>query len=60
MLGGERKLLSLIEADGVDVVVISARRFDDIRLKRVERACTAKGVKLMRFHLHLEALGSTA
>jgi UDP-GlcNAc:undecaprenyl-phosphate GlcNAc-1-phosphate transferase len=60
VLGGERALLNLIDAGGVDVVVISARRFDDIRLKRVERACRTKGVKLMRFHFHLESLGSTA
>ena len=60
VVGGERALLSLLEADGVDVVVISARRFDDIRLKRVERACKAKGVKLLRFHFHLESLVSSA
>jgi FlaA1/EpsC-like NDP-sugar epimerase len=60
VIGGERALLSLIEDEGVDVVVISARRFDDLRLKRVERACKAKDVRLMRFHFHLEALVSSA
>ncbi len=60
VIGGERALLSLIEDEGVDVVVISSRRFDDLRLKRVERACKAKDVRLMRFHFHLEALVSSA
>jgi UDP-GlcNAc:undecaprenyl-phosphate GlcNAc-1-phosphate transferase len=60
VLGGEKALLSLIQDEAVDVVVISARRFDDLRLHRVERACKAKNVRLMRFHFQLEALGSSA
>jgi FlaA1/EpsC-like NDP-sugar epimerase len=60
VLGGEKALISLIEAGAVDVVVISARRFDDLRLRRIERACKNKSVRLMRFHFQLEALGSSA
>ena len=56
VLGGERALLDLIEENSVDVVVVSARRFDDVRLKRVERACRRKKVNLMRFTFHLEPL----
>ena len=54
VLGGERALLDLIEENSVDVVVVSARRFDDVRLKRVERACRGKNVNLLRFTFHLE------
>ena len=60
VLGGEKVLMSLINEEAVDLVVISARRFDDIRLRRVERACKAQGIRLMRFHFQLEVLGSSA
>jgi UDP-GlcNAc:undecaprenyl-phosphate GlcNAc-1-phosphate transferase len=58
VLGGERTLRNLIDQSKVDVVVIGARNIALDRFRRIEEACRARGVRLLRFTLHLETLVS--
>ena len=56
VLGGERKLLELIDAGAIDVVVIGSRSVDPERIARVERACRAGAAGLLRVSVRLETL----
>jgi len=58
VLGGERKLLELIEKGGVDVVVVSARSMDAERFARIHEACERARITLQRLSLQIETLVS--
>ena len=60
VLGGERKLLELIESGAVDVVVIGARSLRAERLARIEDACRLADVRLQRLSLRIETLVSSS
>ena len=56
MLGGESKLLELINEAKVDVVVIGSLHFDPERRKRLEQACNQNSVRLLKFSFRLDSL----
>jgi UDP-GlcNAc:undecaprenyl-phosphate GlcNAc-1-phosphate transferase len=56
VLGGESKLLELIDEAKVDVVVIGSLHFDPDRRKRLEQACSLKSVRLLKFSFRLDSL----
>jgi UDP-GlcNAc:undecaprenyl-phosphate GlcNAc-1-phosphate transferase len=60
VLGGEGKLLELIDAHAVDVVVIDSRGVEPERVERIEEACRANDTRLLAFNVHLETLVSSA
>ena len=60
VLGGERKLLDLVNSSSVDVVVIGCRDLDRARLARIEEACMRNDVRLLRFSLRLETIVASA
>jgi UDP-GlcNAc:undecaprenyl-phosphate/decaprenyl-phosphate GlcNAc-1-phosphate transferase len=60
VLGGERRLIELIQAGEVDVIVVSARAVDADRLRRLEAACREYEVRLLRLTYRLETLVSPA
>jgi UDP-GlcNAc:undecaprenyl-phosphate GlcNAc-1-phosphate transferase len=60
VLGGERKLVELIDAGAVDVVVIGTRHLDRDRALRVEEVCRSYDVTLLRVSFRLETLVSSA
>ena len=60
VLGREDVLLKMIEDRGVDVIVVSSREFDPIRLRRLEDACKRNRVRLLRFQFNLEDLVTNA
>ena len=56
VLGGESKLLELIDGAKLDVVVIGSLHFDPDRRKRLEHACSLKSVRLLKFSFRLDSL----
>jgi UDP-GlcNAc:undecaprenyl-phosphate GlcNAc-1-phosphate transferase len=60
VLGGEARLLELIEAHQVDVIVIDARGLERSRIDAIEDACRAHDVRLLSFNVHVETLVSSA
>jgi UDP-GlcNAc:undecaprenyl-phosphate/decaprenyl-phosphate GlcNAc-1-phosphate transferase len=60
VLGGEQKLLDLIEGGGVDAVVIGSRNLQANRLTRIEGACREAGVELQRVSIRVETLVSSS
>jgi UDP-GlcNAc:undecaprenyl-phosphate GlcNAc-1-phosphate transferase len=60
VLGGERALLTLIEQNAVDVVVIGTNHLERGRATRVEDACSRHDVMLLQFSFRLETLVSSA
>jgi UDP-GlcNAc:undecaprenyl-phosphate GlcNAc-1-phosphate transferase len=58
VLGGEARLLQLIENGGVDVVVIGSQTLVRDRLARIEQACRDRQVHLRRLSLRIETLVS--
>jgi UDP-GlcNAc:undecaprenyl-phosphate GlcNAc-1-phosphate transferase len=60
VLGGEQKLVELIEAGLVDVVVIGTRHLDRNRALRMEEVCRLNDVTLLRVSFRLETLVSSA
>jgi UDP-GlcNAc:undecaprenyl-phosphate GlcNAc-1-phosphate transferase len=56
VLGGESKLLELINEAKVDVVVIGSLHFDPERRKRLEQACNQNSVRLLKFSFRLDSL----
>jgi len=56
VLGGEGKLLELIDEAKVDVVVIGSLHFDPDRRKRLEHACRLKSIRLLKFSFRLDSL----
>ena len=60
VLGGERKLMELIDAESVDVVVIGTRHLDRERGLRIEEMCRLHDVTLLRVSFRLETLVSSA
>jgi hypothetical protein len=60
VLGGEQKLLDLIEGGGVDAVVIGSRNLEANRLARIEEACREAGVELQRVSIRVETLVSSS
>lgn len=59
VLGSESDLMALVKQGAVDVVVVSPRIFDAARLERLQAACGAKNVQLLRVHFHIETLVSS-
>ena len=60
VLGGESTLHQLIQSRSVDVVVVGTRHLARDRLDRMEAACKAGDVRLMRFSFRIETLVSAA
>jgi UDP-GlcNAc:undecaprenyl-phosphate GlcNAc-1-phosphate transferase len=60
VLGAEPRLLELVADHGVDVVVVSSREFDSVRLQQLANACQAQGIRLLRFQFNLQELVSCA
>ena len=58
VLGGERKLLELVDKGSVDVVVIGTRALDPERALRLQEACERGRVTLQRLSLRIETLVS--
>ena len=58
VLGGERRLLELINEGKVDVVVIGSLHFDPDRRKRLEQACRLNSIRLLKFSFRLDSLTS--
>jgi UDP-GlcNAc:undecaprenyl-phosphate GlcNAc-1-phosphate transferase len=58
VLGGERELNELIQAQKVDVVVIGALHVDLERRLRLERVCSDSDVRLMKFSFRLDDLNT--
>ncbi len=56
VLGGESKLLELINDGKVDVVVIGSLHFDPERRKRLEQACQLNSIRLLKFSFRLDSL----
>jgi UDP-GlcNAc:undecaprenyl-phosphate GlcNAc-1-phosphate transferase len=56
VLGGESKLLELINDGKVDVVVIGSLNFDPERRKRLEQACRLNSIRLLKFSFRLDSL----
>jgi UDP-GlcNAc:undecaprenyl-phosphate/decaprenyl-phosphate GlcNAc-1-phosphate transferase len=56
VLGTYEALETLVTTGAVDVVVISARRLELVRLRELERLCTAHDVVLLRLQVDLERL----
>jgi UDP-GlcNAc:undecaprenyl-phosphate GlcNAc-1-phosphate transferase len=56
VLGGEGKLIELINDAKVDVVVIGSLNFDPDRRKRLEHACRLNSVRLLKFSFRLDSL----
>jgi UDP-GlcNAc:undecaprenyl-phosphate GlcNAc-1-phosphate transferase len=56
VLGGESDLLRMIENRRVEVVVVSSRQFDPVRLRTVADVCEKNDVRLLRFQFNLEDL----
>ena len=54
VLGGHEHLVSLIQAGGVDSIVITGQVFDVDRLRELERLCAHHGVTFSRFRFGLE------
>jgi UDP-GlcNAc:undecaprenyl-phosphate/decaprenyl-phosphate GlcNAc-1-phosphate transferase len=54
VLGGFERLLSMIEKQEVDNVVLNTRIIDVDRLKALERVCQEHSVELMRLHVHVK------
>jgi UDP-GlcNAc:undecaprenyl-phosphate GlcNAc-1-phosphate transferase len=59
VMGGFDTLARLVEQDGVESVVVSARVLDVGRLADLKALCAANGVKLWQLHFNLEELGTT-
>jgi UDP-GlcNAc:undecaprenyl-phosphate GlcNAc-1-phosphate transferase len=60
VLGGEPKLMELIDAGVVDVVVIGTRHLDRDRGLRIEKMCRLNDVTLLRVSFRFETLVSSA
>jgi UDP-GlcNAc:undecaprenyl-phosphate GlcNAc-1-phosphate transferase len=60
VLGGEQKLVELIDAGSVEVVVIGTRHLDHDRALRIEEMCRLNDVTLLRVSFRLETLVSSA
>jgi UDP-GlcNAc:undecaprenyl-phosphate GlcNAc-1-phosphate transferase len=60
VLGGEEKLVELIDAASVDVIVIGTRHIDRDRALRIEDVCRLNDVTLLRVSFRLETLVSSA
>jgi UDP-GlcNAc:undecaprenyl-phosphate GlcNAc-1-phosphate transferase len=58
VLGGERKLLDLIDRGSVDVVVIGTRSLEAGRFERIHGACEHSKITLQRLSLRIETLVS--
>jgi len=58
VLGGESKLLELINDGKVDVVVIGSLHFDPERRKRLEQACRLNSIRLLKFSFRLDSLNN--
>jgi UDP-GlcNAc:undecaprenyl-phosphate GlcNAc-1-phosphate transferase len=58
VLGGERKLLELVDGGRVDVVVIGTRTLDPARAQRLHEACERGNITLQRLSLTIETLVS--
>ena len=56
VIGGYQSLVSLIQGDGVDSVLVSPQVFDAKRLSELERLCAHHGVSLSRLRFGLEDL----
>ena len=56
VLGGESRLLELINEAKLDVVVIGSLNFDPDRRKRLEQACRLNSVRLLKFSFRLDNL----
>ena len=54
VLGGFDRLVSMIEADEVDSVVLNTRMIDVDRLRQLERLCQERDVSLLRLRIHVE------
>ena len=60
VLGGAPELMQLVADHEVDVVVVSSRSFDPVRLHTLLNACKTHEVRLLRFQFNLEDLVSCA
>jgi UDP-GlcNAc:undecaprenyl-phosphate GlcNAc-1-phosphate transferase len=60
VVGGERQLLELIDDRKVDVVVIGSLHVDPARRARLEAACSANDVRLMKFSFRLDNLNTAS
>jgi len=60
VVGTYRSLVSLIEHDAVDRIVISARAIPVSRVRELEQLCAARGVALSRLNLQLDHLVAIA
>jgi len=60
VLGGERKLVELIQTGKVDVVVIGSLHLDPERRSRLEHACGENDVRLMKFSFRLDNLNTAS
>jgi UDP-GlcNAc:undecaprenyl-phosphate GlcNAc-1-phosphate transferase len=60
VIGNHADLLSLIERDAVDCVVINTHLIDAERLQALEEACRANEVDLLRLHVHLKRLSAAS
>lgn len=62
VLGTEQVLLRILDEGAVDVVVMSLPHMEEAQLRRIQQACRARQVALMRFGFQLDVLdtgGST-
>jgi UDP-GlcNAc:undecaprenyl-phosphate GlcNAc-1-phosphate transferase len=60
VLGGQRRLIELLESGQLDVVVIDPRGLDRDRIETVWQACRAHEVRLLSVNLHVETLVPSA
>jgi UDP-GlcNAc:undecaprenyl-phosphate/decaprenyl-phosphate GlcNAc-1-phosphate transferase len=60
VLGGESKLLELIDARKVDVIVIGSTPVDPERRVRLEHACRENDIRLMKFTFRLDSLNTAS
>ena len=56
VLGREHDLVKMIEDRRVDVVVVSSRQFDPLRLRALVEVCERNDVRLLRFQFNLDDL----
>jgi UDP-GlcNAc:undecaprenyl-phosphate GlcNAc-1-phosphate transferase len=60
VLGGQRKLLELIESHLLDVVVIDPRGLDRDHIDTIWQACRAEDIRLLSVNVHVETLVPSA
>jgi UDP-GlcNAc:undecaprenyl-phosphate GlcNAc-1-phosphate transferase len=60
VLGAEDTLMKMISESRVDVVVVSPRQFDPVRLARLADICKISDVRLLRFQFNLQDLVTCA